>query len=229
MPTSYNGWPASPDPNAIDAVWCEPVPGRRFRVQAATVPLFAYLIRRFDAEVDGLLGGVLDEWSYAYRVVRGGTELSNHASATAVDLNATKYPMGTRLMTDEQRRRVRWIVHDCRGQIRWGGEWSTRPDEMHFEIAPGTSSKTIRDARIRMGLHPDGRVLQVQDLNRDHRIRVPLIKRALAQQGLYPKRPVYTRYWVKSLVRAWDAWTRRHPRLITQAALDRLGADSGLF
>lgn len=147
-----NGWPASPDPADLDLVWIT-VATRTFRVKRVASPLFEYVIRRWHREVSPLTGGVLDEWSYAYRPIRGSTSgtLSNHSSGTAVDLDATEFPMGVRRMTRRQRWRVRRIVKATGGQIRWGGEWGY-PDEMHLELAPGTTPSSVRRQIDRMGL-----------------------------------------------------------------------------
>jgi hypothetical protein len=152
MQRSMNGWPASPDPDDLDLVWIT-VATRRFRVRRVAAPLFRYAIRRWHREVSPLTGGVMDEWSYAYRVIRGSTSgtLSNHSSGTAVDLDATEFPMGVRRMTRRQRWRVRRIVKACGGQLRWGGDWGY-PDEMHLELAPGTTPTTVRTQVRRMGL-----------------------------------------------------------------------------
>jgi hypothetical protein len=152
MERSQNGWPASPDPDNLDLVWIT-VATRRFRVKRVAAPLFKYAIRRWHRKVSPLTGGVMDEWSYAYRVIRGSTggTLSNHSSGTAVDLDATEFPMGVRRMTRRQRWRVRRIVKACGGQLRWGGEWGY-PDEMHLELAPDTTPDTVRTQVRRMGL-----------------------------------------------------------------------------
>ena len=143
MLRSQNGWPASSDPDDLDLVWIT-VATRRFRVKRVAAPLFRYAIRRWHREVSPLPGGVLDEWSYAFRLIRGATStVSNHGSGTAVDLDATEFPMGTRRMSRRQRWRVRRIMRACGGQLRWGGEWSY-PDEMHIELAPGTNPDTVR-------------------------------------------------------------------------------------
>ena len=150
MLRSANGWPASSDPGDLDLVWIS-VATRRFRVTRVAAPLFRYAIRRWHREVSPLPGGVLDEWSYAFRLIRGSSStISNHGSGTAVDLDATEFPMGTRRMTRGQRRRVRRIMRACGGVLRWGGEWSY-PDEMHIELAPGTTPASVRRQIARIG------------------------------------------------------------------------------
>lgn len=78
-------------------------------------------------------------WGYAYRPVRGRTTgLSNHASGTAIDLNAPNFPYKvptTRCMTAKQINACRKIVKDLQGVVRWGGDYVNAPDDaMHFEI-----------------------------------------------------------------------------------------------
>lgn len=228
---SYNGWIASPDPAKIGVEWYEvpTVPNRRFRTVKVAQPLFSYLIRRFNAEVDPLGGGVIDEWSYAYRKARAADALSCHASGTAVDLDATQFPMGRANMTPAQRKAVETILAACEKQYRWGG-WFRMPytDEMHFELVKGTSKASVEKAVRAMALHPDGRVLRLEDLGKDHPVRIRLLKKALARVDLYPKKPRYNGKWNPQLMVAWTAWRTRNAR-VPQARLDDLGAATNLF
>lgn len=76
-----------------------------------------------------------DDWGYANRPVRGGQAISNHASATAVDINATRHPLGAAgTFTPEQTAEIRQILREVDDVVRWGGDYKRRPDEMHFEI-----------------------------------------------------------------------------------------------
>jgi hypothetical protein len=134
MPTSQNGWAASASKRDI-GVQPFSVIGVEFPggVRAGDVAtLFSYLVRRFHYEVEPLHPGWC--WGWAYRDVRGGTNLSNHASGTAVDINAPAHPLGTKTFSQSQRATIREIVSTCMGAVRWGGEYSGRVDEMHFEI-----------------------------------------------------------------------------------------------
>lgn len=228
---SYNGWIASPDPSKIGVEWFEvpTVPNRRFRTVKVSIPLFSYLIRRFNAEVDPLGGGVMDEWSYAYRKARAADALSCHASGTAVDLDATQFPMGRANMTAAQRKAVEIILAACRKQFRWGGTFRMPyTDEMHFELVKGTSKSSVAAAIYAMGLHDDGRVLKLEDLGKDHPVRIRLLKKALARVDLYPKKPRYNGTWNARLMVGWTAWRTRKDES-AQTRLDRLGAETALF
>lgn len=75
-------------------------------------------------------------WGYAERLIRGSsTTLSNHASGTAIDLNAPAHPLGRRgTYPPLDVRAIRAILAFCEGVVRWGGDYTARADEMHFEI-----------------------------------------------------------------------------------------------
>lgn len=89
--------------------------------------------------------GIWDEWGWAVRPVRGQTSgYSNHASGTAIDIDATEHPRGvatSRTFTAEEINKIhrRLRFHD--GVLRWGGDYSGTPDGMHVEL-----DKPIADA-----------------------------------------------------------------------------------
>jgi hypothetical protein len=100
--------------------------------------------------VEPIDGGTLDDWGYCFRNVRGTTDkLSNHASGTAIDLNATKHPLGhAGTFTVMQTVLIQAL---CKKYgIKWGGDYKGRKDEMHFEIdlTPEKASALI----IKLGL-----------------------------------------------------------------------------
>lgn len=150
MRTSQNGWPASKDPEEIQIV-SKRVPGTglKLRVAAPVAPLLIAFARDFHKEIERINEGQLDDWGYAYRDIRGASTLSNHASGTAIDLNATQHPLGAEnTFTDEQARTIRRL---CRKYgLRWGGDYRNRKDEMHFEIAMNAAqvANLIRTLRL---------------------------------------------------------------------------------
>jgi len=83
------------------------------------------------------LGQQVDDWGYANRDVRGFAGVkSYHAWGLAEDLDATEHPLGRRQTTfaDNQAEtaEVRTV---CRLLgLRWGFDYQTRPDPMHFEV-----------------------------------------------------------------------------------------------
>lgn len=139
MPTSQNGYSAN-DRSVIRSVT---VPGTDVRVAVRVGPAGDLLIaaaERWHKQVEPLRApdGVLDCWGYAERTIRGSaTELSNHASGTALDFRARAHPLGTdprANFTAGQIAAIRRIVADSRGALRWGGDYSGRKDGMHIEI-----------------------------------------------------------------------------------------------
>lgn len=100
-------------------------------------------IDRFNTDVEPVVypGETYDDWSFADRLVRGSTAtVSNHGSATAWDVNATRHLLGKdNTFSDADETRLLAIEHDItddagRPVLRWGGSYSGRKDEMHIEI-----------------------------------------------------------------------------------------------
>jgi hypothetical protein len=137
MASSQNGWPASDEPRTI-GVESYQIPGTKLKIRCSkkVAPLLVNLCREFHETIEPLDHGALDDWGYNYRVIRGSRDpgnLSNHASGTAVDLNASRHVLGRRgTFTPEQEVKIRALAkkYGC----RWGGDYKTRADEQHFEI-----------------------------------------------------------------------------------------------
>lgn len=143
MTTAANGWPALAADSNLLYTWDVPTEGKptRFRTRNGSVGFcLAHLALGFDRRVERLVEPVLDDWSYAWRVIRGySTTLSNHAGY-AIDLNATDHPLGVRgTFTPKEVENIHKLLAQYDGLIDWGGDWSSRCDGMHFEIAPGTT------------------------------------------------------------------------------------------
>lgn len=88
-------------------------------------------------EAEGLLPLVL-AWggSFAPRFIRGSTSvLSNHAWATAFDINVAQNGLGRRPALVGEKGSVRKLVPlAAEHGFSWGGWFPTRPDGMHFEL-----------------------------------------------------------------------------------------------
>lgn len=132
---SQNGYSAN-DRSVIHTVT---VPGTGVRLPVRVGPAGDLLIRaaqRWHHEVEPLVVGTC--WGYAERTIRGSsTELSNHASGTAVDSNAPEHPLGTQPSANfsaAQIAAIRTIVAYAGGCLRWGGDYTGRPDGMHLEV-----------------------------------------------------------------------------------------------
>lgn len=134
MPESQNGYIAN-EPKRI-RTWTIPGTARKVRLRfGAPGLLLVEFAAWFDMNIERIDTDQLDDWGYAERPIRGGQELSNHASGTALDLNALKHPMGMRdTFSRDQANAIRHWLSFHEHCVRWGGDYKIRPDEMHFEI-----------------------------------------------------------------------------------------------
>lgn len=145
MATSQNDWPVFV--NAPPPVWVVPdilklrvCPGDVAYLFTDLATEFHNTVERVDEKVEEIPG--YDDWGWNNRNVRNSnTTISNHASGTAIDLNATKHPQKERgTFTNAQMAQIRRILDRYRDPltgsrvIRWGGDFSTTVDEMHWEI-----------------------------------------------------------------------------------------------
>jgi hypothetical protein len=132
---SSNGWPASSDPNEI-GVKSYPVKGTKIKLRCASkcAPLLVGFATEFHALIEPIDEGTLDDWGYAFRNIRGSRDrLSNHASATAIDINAKLHQLGkVGTFPSEKVPMIRALAKKY--GLRWGGDYTSRADEMHFEI-----------------------------------------------------------------------------------------------
>ena len=136
MLTSYNGWPASKDQAEI-GIKSYAVPGTLIKLRCAekVAPLLIGFAAEFHNLIEPLDVGANDDWGFCYRMVRGTTDkLSNHSSGTAIDLNASRHPLG-QVGTFEPGKvpMLRALAHKY--GLTWGGDYKSRKDEMHFEIS----------------------------------------------------------------------------------------------
>lgn len=118
--------------------------------------VLSYVAKRFHSEVEKLVWP--GNWGYAERTIRGNSRtLSNHASGTAIDLNAPRHPLGvspSRNFSSAQISRIHKILRDCNGVVRWGGDYNGRKDAMHFEINASSSRVRTLANQIRAGKKP---------------------------------------------------------------------------
>jgi hypothetical protein len=136
MPTSQNGWPA----NDVSRTTSYKIAGTTRALRLVKGPageLLARLAAWIDANVEVMdKEAVLDDWGYAERPIRGSTTtLSNHASGTAFDFNATQHPLGTRgNWSTAEKNKINALLKSLGNVVRWGENYSGRKDPMHFEI-----------------------------------------------------------------------------------------------
>lgn len=155
MPNSQNGWSA----NDIRVTSVQTVPGttRKIRLRTGDVGYLLTRIAAFiDHNVEDIEGGVFDDWGYAERVIRDGVELSNHASGTAADINATQHPLavtGTWSAAEKAaiHTHLRDYIDPATGHnvIRWGEDYVNRKDGMHFEIVANAAAVSRVATKLR--------------------------------------------------------------------------------
>ena len=143
MSVTENGWPhLSPGSSLIVPL---KVAGRTFPggVRSGSCKtLLTYVAAQYHLRVESLYFGNVDkdDWGYSDRPP------SNHASATAIDVNATTNPQGVaHSHTYAQEQQIRAILRECSMQVWWGRDWDHH-DPMHFNLAPHTTLSSIASA-----------------------------------------------------------------------------------
>jgi hypothetical protein len=131
--TSYNGWPANSDKAAIGVDefgdrYGVPFPGGVRSGDVTTV--LGYVCIQLHYRVEPCVSGW--DWGYTYKQnVNNPSQLSCHASGTAVDYNAPNHPNGSSgTFTNDQRGEIYAILDEVQGAVNWLEGY----DEMHFEI-----------------------------------------------------------------------------------------------
>lgn len=137
---SQNGWALLPRAILTAMTWKLPQVTGRVRKKSVWVILH-WIAWQFDLHVEPIHKA--GSWGYSYRRISGSRKWSNHASGTAIDLNASRHPAGrTGTFTTEQIRVIHTLINRCGGVVRWGHGFA---DEMHFEIAPGTTKRQVQE------------------------------------------------------------------------------------
>lgn len=175
MSKSQNGWDA-PGSSSSHLLYTWEIPtgpngvlATRLRMRRGSIGLaLAHFVLCFDAKVEDVDGGIMDDWAWAFRAVRGySSTLSNHASGTAVDLNATQHPLGRDTMTSQEEATVHALLKRYDGLLRWGGDYKTRLDQMHIEVDDGATMAQMEKLARRLMTTPRGeRILKANPSQR---------------------------------------------------------------
>jgi hypothetical protein len=146
---SQNGWIAS-KVRADIGIESFLIPGTKIKLACNkdVAPLLVGFAAEFHQLIEPIDEGSLDDWGYCYREVRGSTTaLSNHSSGTAIDLNATKHPLGKAgTFPLEKVAMIQALAKKY--SLTWGGDYRGRKDEMHFEVAIPKSKLDAAIAKI---------------------------------------------------------------------------------
>lgn len=152
MATSVNGWPLVPA-GSPQLAQLPGVPTGPVALAGPVATLLGYVATEFHARVEA----ITSTSSHRPGAEIGSTGwYSNHASATAVDLNGGRHPQFRRgTFTAAQVAQIRTILAATK-VIDWGGDWDDASvDEMHFEIRPKTTAQQVVDAASTLNQEDD--------------------------------------------------------------------------
>lgn len=140
MAKSQNGWTVQ---SSTAHLWPNPYVGS-ILAGPVWVVLSAF-IREFNELVEPVHRA--QSGCYNRRKIAGSSKWSNHASATAVDLNWAKHPAGRKGTFAGLESTVSELVGHFHGVIRWGRLYD---DEMHFEIAPKVTPAAVERLAVEL-------------------------------------------------------------------------------
>ena len=160
---SQNQWPVI-DQASGTRLWIIPVtagPRRAYRLHPGHAGfVLCHVILWFHESIEKINEGIWDEWGWSVRSVSGSTTtVSNHASGTAADVNATKHPLGVAHTFTKagQYAKIRARLFFYAGVIRAGTQYHNRKDEMHWEINVTPESGRVRKLAARLAGTPRGK------------------------------------------------------------------------
>lgn len=125
----YGGSESVVRPKLVSVKW----KGRTFLIHALEVDRFRGWIADIAAYEKAHAANYVfrETYSFCWRKIAGGTLLSNHSFGIAIDINPGQNPMQSSLETDIPRY---FRTYAKKWGIRWGGDYSSRKDAMHFEL-----------------------------------------------------------------------------------------------
>lgn len=128
------------------------IAGVDWYVHRAYEPILRELLERYVVPTIGPITRVADDWSYVNRDIRGRPGVkSNHSWGLAVDVNATENPMGGSRHGQFPADFGTRIAHLG---IKWGGDYTSRTDPMHFEFVGTPDDAAKIAARIKTRATP---------------------------------------------------------------------------
>lgn len=151
---SQNGWPASADRNAIHVKnYIVDGANQHLAVAEGAAPVLCAFAKEYNLLVTPLNapGTVFDDWAYGCGDNRGiGAMDSNHASGTAIDLNATKHIQGGTVSgyTPPQEKEIHLLC--TKYGLRWGFDYHQNKDPMHFEIVETPAQVAARIIKMKL-------------------------------------------------------------------------------
>lgn len=134
---SINGFDVVPYGSPKLKTYVVPGTTTKLSVRAEVAPLLIGFAADFNTHVEKLDGK--SSWGHAPRKIAGSDSWSFHAPGIAIDLNANAHPMGKRgTFSTSEVAAIRALLTKYRFQgqsiFRWGGDYKSKADDMHFEI-----------------------------------------------------------------------------------------------
>jgi hypothetical protein len=173
VPNSQNGWPVATAAQQDTAPLIRDVKVPNGVLKGDVAVIFRWLVREYDRRVEPLKAGWC--WGWFVKSIEGSSTISNHASGTAVDLNAPANPMGQgttkKSMTAAQIAECHELENESDNVLRWGGDYVSRQDPMHWEIVGSRAAVAKFAAKIR-GANTPPRKVDTMQLT----IKLPVLK-----------------------------------------------------
>lgn len=145
MTATANGWRVLTRAECVTI----DVPGGQLPVHPKLAVIFTDLTELWHTTVHRLLWPGCWGWAEP-RPIRGGTAgapITDHASATAVDLSAPELPQGVPpqiLFTQTELDRIAVLERRYADVLEWGGRWTGKTvDCMHWAVRPGVSVEAV--------------------------------------------------------------------------------------
>jgi len=134
---SINGFGVLPFGSSDLAKYKIPGSATKLSLRREVASLIVELARDFHQTVEPL--NPKSCWGHDHRKIDGGPNWSFHAPGIAIDLNASDHPRGKHnTFSANQEKSIRKLLKNYSFQgvrlFRWGGDFHTKVDEMHFEI-----------------------------------------------------------------------------------------------
>lgn len=147
---SQNGWIASNNKDEIGVKNFD-IPGttRHFSCASAVAPVLIGFAADFHKQIEPIDVGTYDDWGYNFAVIPGSDKYANHASGTAIDIDATLHPWHKKgTFSPVKAVKLRLLVKKY--GLRWGGDYVHSTDEMHFEINETPEQVKARVAKMKL-------------------------------------------------------------------------------
>lgn len=155
MTATINGFTVLPYGSPLLKTYTVPGTNVDLSVRIEIAPLILGFAADFNQYVEPLIKGQCA--CHAYRKIAGSDSWSFHAPGIAWDANWDHHPMGTkgtftsRKILEIRKLQTKWS-YAGKSLFRWGGDYKTRPDDMHFELIQ--SRANCLDAVRLLQTHP---------------------------------------------------------------------------